>query len=131
MPEKLGNAALLFGAIAAVPSIWQTIGHITDETYRVAGDRLGERHAQYHMAREALITLGAFGTIATGAAAGSARSPQLWRAMAWAAGGFAAALWSGGPAIGEWSPNRGALISHIASTAGLGIGVALLRPRRG
>ncbi|WP_275294264.1 hypothetical protein [Amycolatopsis sp. La24] len=128
--ETLGAAAVVAGLAAAAPSVWQTVTHITDPSYRAPEVRHGGGHVQYHMAREALITAGAFGAVGTGLAAGRDRSPALWRAMACAAGGFVAAMWSGGPATGVWAPNRKALAIHVASTSALSVGVALLRPRR-
>ncbi|WP_020661298.1 hypothetical protein [Amycolatopsis benzoatilytica] len=128
--ETLGRAAILAGALAAAPSVWQTVRHITDPTYRAPEVRHGEGHVQYHLAREALITTGAFGAIGSAVSAGADRSPALWRAMACAAGGFVAAMWSGGPTTGVWAPNRKALGVHVASTSALVAGVALLRPRR-
>ena len=59
--ERLGTAAVLAGAAAAAPSVWLTVRHITDETYRAPEVSHGEGHVQYHMAREALITAGAVG----------------------------------------------------------------------
>jgi len=128
--ETLGRAAIVAGTAAAVPSVWQTVSHITDPSYRAPEARHGEGHVQYHMAREALITAGAFGAIASAVPAGADRSPASWRAMAFAAGGFVAAMWSGGPTAGVWAPNRKALGVHVVSTGALALGVALLRPRR-
>ena len=127
--ETLGTAAVLAGTVAALPSVWQTVTHITDDTYAAPEVRHGEGHVQYHMAREALITAGAFGALGAGVVAGPDRSRSTWRAMAFSAGGFAAAMWSGGPTTGSWAPNRQALAVHAASTSLLGLGVALLRPR--
>ena len=128
--ETLGTAAVLAGAAAALPSVWQTVAHVTDETYRAPEVRDGPGHVQYHMAREALITAGTFGAIGSAVAAGPRRSRASWRGMAWATGGFIAAMWSGGPTTGVWAPNRAALGIHVASTTALAVGVALLRPRR-
>ena len=128
--ETLGVIAVAAGAVAAGPSVWQTITHITDETYRAPEVRHGEGHVQYHMARETAVTAGAFGALASGVVAGPSRSPALWSAMVAATGGFVAAMWSGGPTTGVWAPNRPALAIHVASTSLLTVGVALLRPRR-
>jgi hypothetical protein len=126
--EQAGVALTLAGAAAALPSIWQTVTHITDDTYRAPEARHGAGHVQYHMAREALITAGSFAGLGIGLAAGPGRGRPLWRAMAAGAAGFAAAMWSGGPTTGVWAPHRKALAVHVASTAGLLTGLALLRP---
>ncbi|QUQ64680.1 hypothetical protein [Kutzneria sp. CA-103260] len=128
--QTLGIAAVIAGAAAAAPSVWQTVTHITDETYRAPEARHGAGHVQYHMAREALVTAGAFGAVGSILVAGPELSPALWRAMACAVGGFVAAMWSGGPTTGLWAPNRQAFAIHVASTSALSLGVALLRPRR-
>ncbi|AHH95653.1 hypothetical protein GCM10010174_77830 [Kutzneria viridogrisea] len=128
--ERLGAAVTVAGIAAAVPSIQQTVSHITDDTYRAPEVRHGEGHVQYHMAREALITVGSIGAIGVGLLAGPRRGRPLWWAMASAATGFAAAMWSGGPTTGKWAPNRTALLVHLASTTGLAVGIALLRPGR-
>ncbi|QIS14502.1 hypothetical protein [Nocardia arthritidis] len=128
--EGVGVAVTVAGLAAAVPSVWQTVTHITDESYRAPEVRHGAGHVQYHMAREVLITLGSLGVIGVGLLAGPDRGRVLWRAMACGAGGFAAAMWSGGPTTGKWAPNRKALLIHVASTTGLLTGLALLRPAR-
>lgn len=128
--ENIGTVVTAAGIAAAAPSVWQTITHITDESYRAPEVRHGAGHVQYHMAREALITAGAVATIAIGVAAGPGRDRATWRAMAAAAAGFTAAMWSGGPTTGVWAPNRQALAVHVASTAGLAAGVLLLRPKK-
>jgi hypothetical protein len=121
----------LAGVAAAAPSVWQTAAHITDETYRAPEVRHGEGHVQYHMAREVLITAGSVAVIVMGVLAGQDRNRAVWRSMAAAAAGFGAAMWSGGPTTGVWAPNRKAFLVHLASTTGLGVGVALLRPKAG
>lgn len=128
--ERAGVAVTALGLAAAAPSVWQTVTHITDETYRAPEARHGAGHVQYHMARETLITAGALGAVVSGLAAGRRRSRATWRGMAVATAGFAGAMWSGGPTTGVWAPNRKALAVHVASTAGLTAGVLLLRPRR-
>lgn len=127
--EKAGAVITLAGVAAVVPSAWQTATHVTDDTYRAPEVRHGEGHVQYHMAREVLITAGAVATLVTGVLAGEGRSRTVWRGMAAAAVGISAAMWSGGPLTGVWAPNRTALLIHGASTTGLCVGVALLRPR--
>ncbi|MFE6687668.1 hypothetical protein ACFVFQ_14430 [Streptomyces sp. NPDC057743] len=129
--QKVGTAVTLAGVAALVPSVWQTATHITDETYRAPEARHGEGHVQYHMAREVLICTGSMGVLVMGALAGQNRSRAVWRGMAASAAGIGAALWSGGPTTGVWAPNRKALLIHLASTTGLGVGVALLRPKAG
>ncbi|MEU7045592.1 hypothetical protein AB0A77_31675 [Streptomyces varsoviensis] len=126
--EIAGALITTAGMAAAAPSVWQTVTHITDETYRAPEARHGEGHVQYHMAREALITAGAVGTIAIGVLAGPGRGRTMWRGMAAAAAGFTAAMWSGGPTTGVWAPNRAAFAIHVASTTGLTAGILLLRP---
>ncbi|MFC7308165.1 hypothetical protein ACFQVC_28575 [Streptomyces monticola] len=126
--ERLGVCVTLAGIAAAAPSVWHTATHITDATYRSPRLRYGERHVQYHMAREVLVTTGALTAVGIGALAGPGRSSGLWSAMAAAAGGYCAAMWSGGPATGVWAPNRKAFLVHATATAGLLGGVALLRP---
>jgi hypothetical protein len=125
--EAAGRALTLAGLAAAVPSVRQTVEHITDETYRAPEVRHGRGHVQYHMAREALITSGALTTVVLGAA-NSRGDHATWRGMAAATAGFVAAMWSGGPTTGVWAPNRTALAGHVASTSALSIGVWLLRP---
>ncbi|MEV0262398.1 hypothetical protein AB0I49_13760 [Streptomyces sp. NPDC050617] len=127
--ENAGALITAAGIAAAAPSVWQTVTHITDETYRTPQVRHGEGHVQYHMAREALITAGAVGAIVIGVLAGPRRGRATWRGMAAAAAGFTAAMWSGGPTTGVWAPNRAALAIHVASTTGLTAGVLLLRPK--
>lgn len=129
--EKAGVAVTLAGVAAVVPSVWQTATHITDETYRAPEVRHGEGHVQYHMAREVLISAGSVATLVVGVLAGEDRSRAMWRSMAAAAAGIGTAMWSGGPVTGVWAPNRTALLIHAASTTGLGVGVALLRPKAG
>ncbi|MCA1220953.1 hypothetical protein [Streptomyces sp. 8L] len=128
--ENVGTALTAAGLVAAAPSVWQTVTHITDDTYRAPEARHGAGHVQYHMAREVLITAGAMGAVVAGAVAGPRRERATWRGMAAAGGGFTAAMWSGGPVTGVWAPNRRALATHVASTAGLAAGVLLLRPKR-
>lgn len=128
MREALGVGAIIVGMAAALPSTWQTVTHITDPSYAAPEARGGEGHVQYHMAREALITAGTFAAIARVVAAGPRRTRTEWSAMAACVGGFVAAMWSGGPTVGSWAPNRKALAIHIASTSALSAGVALLRP---
>ncbi|MFI9275680.1 hypothetical protein ACIGXM_33985 [Kitasatospora sp. NPDC052896] len=127
--QRAGAVVTLAGVAAVAPSVWQTATHITDETYRAPQVRHGEGHVQYHMAREVLITAGSVGVLVTGVLAGRDRSPAVWRGMVAAAAGIGAAMWSGGPTTGVWAPNRKALLVHLASTTGLGVGVALLRPK--
>lgn len=129
--EKLGQVVTVAGMAAALPSVWQTVTHITDDTYRAPEARDGAGHVQYHMAREALITAGSLAAIGIGVLAGPRRGRPLWAAMAAAGAGFAAAMWSGGPTTGVWAPNEKALAVHIASTTGLATGIWLLRPERG
>ncbi|MFG2827078.1 hypothetical protein ACGFWI_06320 [Streptomyces sp. NPDC048434] len=129
--EKLGQVVTVAGMAAALPSVWQTVTHITDDTYRAPEARDGAGHVQYHMAREALITVGSLTAIGIGVLAGPRRGRSLWGAMAAAGAGFAAAMWSGGPTTGVWAPNEKALTVHLASTAGLAAGIWLLRPGRG
>ncbi|NEB74660.1 hypothetical protein G3I40_05350 [Streptomyces sp. SID14478] len=127
--EYLGTCLTLSGIAAAVPSVWHTFTHITDDACRTPELRYGERHLQYHMAREVLISAGALTAVGIGVLTGPGRSRNLWRATAAAAGGYCAALWSGGPTAGVWAPNRQALMVHTAATVGLLGGVALTRPR--
>lgn len=127
--ENIGAMVTAVGIAAAAPSVWQTITHITDESYRAPEVRHGEGHVQYHMAREALITAGAVASVAIGVAAGPGRDRATWRAMAAATAGFTAAMWSGGPTTGVWAPNRKALAIHVTSTACLAAGIVLLRPK--
>ncbi|MEV0280280.1 hypothetical protein AB0I22_28340 [Streptomyces sp. NPDC050610] len=127
--ENAGALITAAGIAAAAPSVWQTITHITDETYRAPEARHGEGHVQYHMAREVLISAGAVGAVAIGVLAGPRRGRAMWRGMAAAAAGFTAAMWSGGPTTGVWAPNRQAFAIHVASTTGLAAGVLLLRPK--
>lgn len=129
--ERVGVLVTLAGVAAAAPSVWHTVTHVTDETYRAPEVRHGEGHVQYHMAREVLITAGSVAGIVMGVLAGQDRNRTVWRGMAAAAAGFGAAMWSGGPTTGVWAPNRKALLAHLASTTGLAAGVALLRPRAG
>jgi hypothetical protein len=129
--EVLGAAVTTLGIAAAVPSVWQTMTHITDETYRAPEVRHGEGHVQYHMARETLITAGSMATVALGVLAGPNRGRAVWWGMAAAAAGFIGAMWSGGPTTGTWAPNRQAVLTHVASSTGLGVGVWLLRPGQG
>ncbi|MGW7486183.1 hypothetical protein [Streptomyces sp. NPDC054786] len=129
--EKLGQVVTVAGMAAALPSVWQTVTHITDDTYRAPEARDGAGHVQYHMAREALITAGSLTAIGIGVLAGPRRGRSLWGAMAAAGAGFAAAMWSGGPTTGVWAPNEKALTVHLASTTGLAAGIWLLRPGRG
>ncbi|MFD7923032.1 hypothetical protein ACFV3R_27915 [Streptomyces sp. NPDC059740] len=129
--DRIGTAVTLAGIAAAAPSVWQTVTHITDDTYRAPEVRHGAGHVQYHMAREALVTAGAMAGVALAALAGPGRGHTGWRGMAAATAGFAAAMWSGGPTTGVWAPNRKALLLHVASTGALVTGVALLRPRAG
>ncbi|MFJ2721615.1 hypothetical protein [Streptomyces sp. NPDC087437] len=129
--QKAGAAVTLAGVTALAPSVWQTATHITDETYRAPEARHGEGHVQYHMAREVLITAGSVGVLVMGVLAGQDRSRAVWRGMAAAAAGISTAMWSGGPTTGVWAPNRKAFLVHLGSTAGLGVGVALLRPQAG
>lgn len=129
--ERAGVAVTALGLAAAAPSVWQTITHVTDETYRAPEVRHGEGHVQYHMAREALITAGALGAVVSGLVAGPRRSRATWCGMASSTAGFVAAMWSGGPTTGTWAPNRKALAVHTASTAGLAAGAWLLRPAKG
>ncbi|WP_327350769.1 hypothetical protein [Streptomyces sp. NBC_01304] len=126
--ERLGVLVTLGGIAAAVPSVRHTATHVTDPAFRRPQLRYGERHIQYHMAREVLITAGALAAVGIGALRGPGRDRGLWRAMAAGAGGYCAALWSGGPTTGVWAPNRKALLVHTAATTGLLGGVALLRP---
>ncbi|PBC86917.1 MULTISPECIES: hypothetical protein [unclassified Streptomyces] len=129
--EKLGQVVTAAGMAAALPSVWQTVTHITDDTYRAPEVRDGAGHVQYHMAREALVTAGSLAAIGIGVLAGPRRGRPLWGAMAAAGAGFAAAMWSGGPTTGVWAPNEKALAVHIASTTGLATGIWLLHPERG
>ncbi|MGX1852303.1 hypothetical protein [Streptomyces sp. NPDC055299] len=129
--ERLGQVVTLAGMAAALPSVWQTVTHITDDTYRTPEVRDGAGHVQYHMAREALITAGSLAAVGIGVLAGPRRGRQLWGAMAAAGAGFATAMWSGGPTTGVWAPHSKALAVHLASTTGLAAGVWLLRPERG
>lgn len=129
--ERVGTVVALAGVVAAAPSVWQTATHITDETYRAPEVRHGERHVQYHMAREVLISVGSMAVVVMGVLAGRDRNRTVWRGMAAAAAGFGTAMWSGGPTTGAWAPNRKALASHVASTAGLAAGLILLRPKAG
>ncbi|MEU8996210.1 hypothetical protein AB0C95_15620 [Streptomyces caniferus] len=129
--EKLGQVVTVAGMAAALPSVWQTVTHITDDTYRAPEARDGAGHVQYHMAREALITAGSLAAVGIGVAAGPRRGRPMWGAMAAAGAGFAAAMWSGGPTTGVWAPHKKALAVHVASTTGLVAGICLLRPGRG
>ncbi|MGX1971231.1 hypothetical protein [Streptomyces kronopolitis] len=129
--EKVGQVVTLAGMAAALPSVWQTVTHITDDSYRTPEVRDGAGHVQYHMAREALITAGSLAAVGIGVLSGPRRGRRLWGAMAAAGTGFAAAMWSGGPATGVWAPNSKALAVHLASTTGLAAGIWLLRPERG
>ncbi|MFE0028817.1 hypothetical protein [Amycolatopsis sp. NPDC059021] len=128
--ERWGKAAIFAGLTAALPSVWQTVTHVTDETYRAPEVRHGEGHVQYHMAREALITAGALGAVVVATTAGARRGRALWRCLALSTTGFTAAMWSGGPVTGVWAPNRKALLIHVGSTTGLALGTWLLRPRK-
>ncbi|WP_231644766.1 hypothetical protein [Sciscionella sediminilitoris] len=130
MRKRIGLATSVLGLAAAAPSVWQTVTHIRDSSYRAPEARHGAGHVQYHMAREALITLGAFGALGIGLLT-EQRDRRMWAAMASITGGFVAAMWSGGPTTGTWAPNRKALTIHIASTTGLATGMWLLRPGRG
>ncbi|WP_329126752.1 hypothetical protein OG727_01355 [Streptomyces caniferus] len=129
--EKLGQVVTVAGMAAALPSVWQTVTHITDDTYRAPEARDGAGHVQYHMAREALITAGSLAAVGIGVAAGPRRGRPMWGAMAAAGAGFAAAMWSGGPTAGVWAPHKKAFAVHVASTTGLVAGICLLRPGRG
>lgn len=128
--ERAGVAITALGLAAGAQSVWQTVTHITDETYRAPEVRHGPGHVQYHMAREALITAGCFGVVVSGLTAGRRRSQGTWRGMTAATAGFVAAMWSGGPTTGVWAPNRAAAVVHVASTTGLTAGVLLLRPKK-
>jgi hypothetical protein len=128
--EQIGLAVLVAGAVAAWPSVEQTVMHITDETYKAPEVRHGEGHVQYHMARETLITAGTFTGLGLGALAGRNRSMLQWCSMVASVAGFVAAMWSGGPLLGVWAPNRKALLVHVRSSVGLSLGVALLKPSR-
>ncbi|MBV9650406.1 MAG: hypothetical protein JO296_09735 [Pseudonocardiales bacterium] len=126
--ERLGAVSIFVGVAACVPSIWQTMTHVVDETYQLPQARHGAGHVQYHMAREASITLGCLGVIGVATTARGTRTRSLWRAMACAVAGFVTAMWSGGPTTGTWAPNRAALAVHATSTLALTAGVVLLRP---
>lgn len=79
---RLGAVSMFVGVAASLPSIWQTVTHIMDETYQTPTARHGPRHVQYHMAREALITIGCLGVIEVVTTARGTRTPSLWRAIA-------------------------------------------------
>ncbi|MGG7568807.1 nuclear transport factor 2 family protein [Streptomyces sirii] len=128
--ERTGTALALAGITAALPSVWHTAAHATDDTYRCPQARHGQRHVHYHMAREVLITAGSLGAIAAGVLSGPDGERGLWRAMVLGAAGYSAAMWSGRPVTGIWAPNRKALLVHGASTAGLLAGLVLRRPAR-
>ncbi|NGO78222.1 hypothetical protein G6045_21520 [Streptomyces sp. YC504] len=126
--ERLGAGVTVAGIVASLPSVWHTAGHIKDPAFRTTTP-YGTEHVAYHMAREVLTAAGSLTAVGIGALCGARRTPTVWRVMAAAAGGYCAALWSGGPVTGVWAPNRRALLVHAAGTAGLLTGVCLLRPR--
>ncbi|MFI2207085.1 hypothetical protein ACH47Z_41630 [Streptomyces sp. NPDC020192] len=127
--ENIGALVTAEGIAAALPSLWQTVTHITDDTYRVPEVRHGKGHVQYHMARETLITAGALGTVAIGVLRGRGAGARCGGGWPPRRPGFTAAMWSGGPTTGVWAPNRTALALHAASTTGLTAGILLLCPR--
>ncbi|PWK86962.1 hypothetical protein C8D88_104123 [Lentzea atacamensis] len=128
--ERIGGAITALGIAAGMLSVRHTAGHVADKAYKGLEVPQGAGHVRYHMVREAVITTTALSTVVIGVAAGPGRDRAMWRAMATIGVGYSAAMWSARPISGTWAPNRKALVVHAVSTAGLCIGVWLLRPAR-
>ena len=116
------------GFAAALMSLAQTGLEVSDDAYVIPGLEDGDEHAQYHLAREAWMTLGILVVIAIGAFSSRVqRSPTLWLTMLAAVVVYCLGIWSGPYTQGELAHEAPPLIVHTLASVGLLAGVALLR----
>jgi hypothetical protein len=124
----LPRVLVILGMVVGAISVSQTIAHAFDDAYLIAGLDDGEEHAQYHMARETWLTIGAYAIVLIALfAPAAARTRTLWLTMLAATVGYVLAMWSGGYTAGEWAPDTPPLIIHAVASVLLLAGVTIAR----
>ena len=126
--STLALVLLGLGFAAALVSLVQTGLEVDDKAYVIPGLEDGDEHAQYHLAREAWMTLGILVVIAVGAFSPPAhRSPRLWLTIFAAVVAYLLGMWSGPYTQGELAHEAGPLFIHSVASIGLLAGAIILR----
>lgn len=128
--RPLGAALAIVGALAALHSLRETLGHVRDDRYHRLDAGQGAGHVSYHLAREACTTAGALAASTVGAVRLASGRDAGWAPVALATGGYLAGQWTGRGTAGAFAPSGRALAWHAVTTALLAAGTLAVRPRR-